>query len=290
MVIWKFWIIMRDHKPTTPSRRHMTTPSYRERLTADSPHKKLTKGFRRGSGRNNLGRITTRHVGGGHKRRFRDIDFRYDKKNIPAKVETIEYDPNRSGFIALICFADGERRYILAPRTLEVGDELLFAEDAPQTPGNRMPLSEIPVGTFVYNIELNPGGGAKLARSAGNAAEVIARDKKYVTLKMPSTEVRKVPANAWASIGEVSNSEHKLRVIGKAGRNRWLGKRPTVRGSAMNAVDHPMGGGEGRGGRGHRHQKTKWGKRVGKGQKTRPTKKYSDKLIVSRRKKKKRKK
>ena len=235
-------------------------------------------------GRNSAGRIAVRHKGGGNKRRYRQIDFAYNKRDIPATVETVEYDPNRSGFIGLVCYKDGERRYVLLPRQTRVGDTILTSEKAPARVGNRLPLKKVGVGTFVYNVELKPEGGAKLARSAGNYAEVIAQDAGYTHLKMPSTEIRKVPDKAWASIGEVSNEEHRLVVIGKAGRSRWLGKRPTVRGSAMNAVDHPHGGGEGRAGRGHRRARSKWGKPTGKGQKTRRAKKYSRNLIIKRRK------
>lgn len=275
---------MKKHKPTTPGRRGMSTVSYRKKLTAKKPNKKLTKGFRRGSGRNAFGRLTTRSRGGGHKRKFREIDFKYDKVDIPATIETLEYDPNRSGFIALVCYSDGERRYILAPQSVAVGDTVITSENADFKPGNRLPLAKIPVGTFVYNVEIKPGNGAKLARSAGNYAEVVAHDAGYVQLKMPSSEIRKVPEQAMASIGEVSNSEHKLVNLGKAGRSRWMGVRPKVRGSAMNPVDHPYGGGEGRSGRGHRRSRTKHGKLTGKGHKTRRPKKYSNRLIVSRRK------
>jgi len=276
--------IMKKYKPTTASRRHMTVLPYKKLLSGEKkPFKKLTTGFNRGVGRNADGRITMRHRGGGHKRKFREIDFKYNKLNIPAVVETIEYDPNRSGFIALILFADGERRYILAPKSVSVGDSLMFGETADLKPGNRTQLSNIPIGTFVYNVEIKEGNGAKIARSAGNYAEVSARDGGYVNLKMPSKEIRKVSEKAWASIGEVGNSEHKLITLGKAGRSRWLGRRPTVRGSAMNPVDHPYGGGEGRGGRGMRRAKTKWGKPAGKRQKTRNPNKYSNKLIVKRR-------
>ena len=274
---------MKTYKPTTPGQRGMTRVSLKK-LTASSPFKKLTYGKKRSVGRNSQGRITTRHKGGGHKRLYRDIDFLFNKRDIPAKIESTEYDPNRSGFIALVLYADGERRYMLLPQTLEVGDQVVVSEKAPLKPGNRLRMKNIPVGTFVYNIELKPEGGAKLARSAGNYAEVIGQDAGYTLLKMPSSEVRKVLETAWASIGEVSNEEHKLVNIGKAGRNRWLGKRPTVRGAAMNAVDHPHGGGEGKAGRGHRRQRTKWGKPAGKGQKTRKSKKYSNTLIVRRRK------
>jgi len=274
---------MRTYKPTTPGQRGMSVPSYKKTLTASRPHKKLTRGVKRSVGRNSAGRITVRHKGGGHKRRFRAIDFRYDKHDMPARIETVEYDPNRSGFIGLICYPDGERRYVLLPREVRVGGEVLVSEKAPRKPGNRLPLKNIPVGTFVYNIELKPGNGAKIARSAGNYAEVIAHDAGYAQLKMPSSEVRKVPDGSWASIGEVSNEEHRLVRIGKAGRSRHLGRRPTVRGAAMNAVDHPHGGGEGKAGRGHRRARSKWGKPIGKGQKTRKAKKYSNALILQRR-------
>ncbi len=235
-------------------------------------------------GRNGFGRITVRHKGGGNKNLFRQVDFAMLKFDIPARVESIEYDPLRTAFIALICFKDGERRYIVAPKSLKVGDTVTFGETASITPGNRLPLKKIPVGTFVYNVELQPKGGAKIARSAGNYVELIANDLGYAYLKMPSSEVRKVPEMSFASIGEVSNSEHKLRNEGKAGRNRWKGIRPTVRGSVMNPVDHPHGGGEGRQGRGLRRAKSLWGKPTGKGQKTRTPKKYSNVFIVSRRK------
>ena len=275
---------MRRLKPRTPGQRGSSFVSYKRKLTAKYPHKKLTSGFKRSVGRNSAGRITTRHKGGGHKRRFRDIDFKYNKRGIPARVETIEYDPNRSGFIALLCYSDGERRYILAPQSIAVGDTLLASPEAQIKPGNRLPLSEIPVGTFVYNIEIKPDSGAKFARSAGNYAEVIAHDAGFAQLKMPSSEIRKVSDKGWASIGEVSNEEHRLVVLGKAGRSRHLGRRPTVRGAAMNAVDHPHGGGEGKAGRGHKRARSKWGKPTGKGQKTRKPKKYSNVLIIRRRK------
>ena len=274
---------MKKFKPTTPSNRHTAIVTYRGVLTASEPMKALTTGFRRGSGRNAFGRITTRHKGGGHKRSFRQIDFRLDKVGIPAKIETIEYDPNRSGFIGVVCYADGERRYNLLPQTVKVGDTILIAEDAPLKPGNRLVLRKVPVGTFVYNIELQPNGGARIARSAGNYAEVVANNAGQTHLKMPSGEIRKVSENAWASVGAVSNEEYKHRNIGKAGRSRWLGIRPTVRGTAMNPVDHPYGGGEGRQGRGTKRPKTYYGKVTG-GRKTRSPKKYSNTLIVARRK------
>ena len=263
----------------------MTGINYREKLSgAKKPHKALTRGGKQAHGRNAHGRITTRHKGGGHKRRYRLVDFKMDKRDIPAKVESIEYDPYRSAFIALVCYADGERRYILAGRETKVGDTFLVSEQAPVKPGNRLPLARMPVGTFVYNIETRPGAGGVLVRSAGMHAEVVAQDAGYTQLKMPSSEMRKVFSGAWATVGEVSNEEHRLVTIGKAGRARWLSRRPVVRGSAMNPVDHPYGGGEGRAPRGTRRAKTKWGKPAGKGQKTRRPKKYSNKLIVARRK------
>jgi large subunit ribosomal protein L2 len=274
---------MKKYKPTTPSRRNMQTVNYKEYLTASKPNKALTTGFKRSMGRNNQGRITTRHKGGGNKRLFREIDFKYNKINIPAKIETIEYDPNRSGFIALVVYNDGERRYILAPKNAKVDDKFIVSEDAPINAGNRIMLKNIPVGTFVYNVEIKPEGGAKLVRSAGNYAQVIANDQGYTLLKMPSSEVRKVPEKCFATIGEVSNPENKLRKYGKAGRSRWKGIRPTVRGSAMNPVDHPYGGGEGAQGRGTRRPKTFTGKVTG-GRRTRTPKKYSNYLVVSRRK------
>lgn len=262
----------------------MTVINYRGVIGKKKAHKKLTKGFRRGSGRNAHGRITTRHKGGGHKRRYRDIDFTCNKHDIPMRVESLEYDPNRSGFIALVVYKDGERRYVLAPKNAKEGDTYLVSEKASVKPGNRLPLVKIPVGTFVYNVALKPGAPARLVRSAGSYAEIVAQDAGYTHLKMPSTEVRKVIGSAWATVGEVSNPHAKLVNIGKAGRARHMGRRPTVRGAAMNPVDHPHGGGEGRAGRGHRRQRTKWGKPAGKGQKTRKPKKYSNALIVSRRK------
>lgn len=275
---------MKHHKPTTAGRRGSSTIDYGKLLTARKPHKPLVGGNHRTVGRNAYGRLTTRSRGGGHKRLCRDIDFQYTKRDIPAKVETLEYDPNRTGFIALVCYADGERRYILAPKSLTVGSTLLVSEKAPIAPGNRLPLAKIPVGTFVYNAEIKPGSGAKLVRSAGSFAEVIAHDAGYALLKMPSSEVRRVLETGWASVGEVSNSENKLVNLGKAGRSRWLGVRPKVRGTAMNPVDHPHGGGEGRQGRGHRRARTRHGKPTGKGHKTRTPKKYSNYLIISRRK------
>jgi large subunit ribosomal protein L2 len=275
---------MKTYKPTTPSKRHQTTVSYRGVLSGAKPTKSLTHGFKRDVGRNSQGRITVRHKGGGHKRSYRDVDFMYDKQEIPAKITSIEYDPNRNAFIGLAVYKDGEKRYVLVPKAIKVGDAFIVSPKAPLTPGNRLPLKVIPVGTFVYNVELKPGNGSKLIRSAGVFGQVVANDGGYTNIKMPSTEVRKVSENCFACIGEVSNSEYKLQNFGKAGRSRWKGIRPTVRGSAMNPVDHPYGGGEGAQGRGLRRAKTMWGKPSGKGQKTRTPKKYSNMFIVSRRK------
>ena len=276
---------MKSYRPFTPSRRGTTGVDYRQVLTVAKPAKTLTRGGKRSVGRNNVGRITVRHKGGGHKRLYRLIDFKYDKVGVPARVETIEYDPNRSGFIGLVLYRDGERRYVLLPKGIAVGDEFLIGNEAPLKPGNRLPLKKIPVGAFVYNIELAPQGGAKLVRSAGSFAQVLSNDAGYTTVRLPSTETRRINENCWASIGAVSNEEQKLVKIGKAGRARWLGIRPTVRGSAMTPVDHPYGGGEGRQGRGTRRPKTLWGKVTG-GRKTRRAKKYSNVFIVSRRSKK----
>ncbi len=273
---------MKTYKPTTPSRRNMTTVTYRGVLTTNDPYKPLTKGFRRGSGRNAYGRITSQHRGGGHKRSYRDIDFAYDKKDVPAKLQTIEYDPNRSGFIALVAYADGEKRYVLVPQSMKVGDTFIVAEKADLEVGNRLALKNIPVGTFVFNVELKLRAGAKLVRSAGTYAQVVAHDNGYTSIKLPSTEVRKVVDTCYASIGEVSNEEYRLRNIGKAGRSRHLGIRPKTRAMAKNPVDHPYGGGEGAQPRGTRRPKTKQGKTTG-GHKTRAPKKYSNVHIVSRR-------
>ncbi len=275
---------MKRFKPTSPSRRNMTSIDYGTVITTSEPTKSLTRGFKRANGRNNSGIITTRHKGGGHKRLFRDIDFTYDKVDVPYKIMTVEYDPNRSGFIGLAQYRDGAKRYVLLPKGVNVGDTLHTSETAEVKVGNRLPLRNITVGTFVYNVEVKPKGGAKLARSAGNFIEVVAKDAGMVDLKMPSSEVRKVLDTAWASVGEVSNDENRLVNLGKAGRSRWLGIRPTVRGTAQNPVDHPYGGGEGRQGRGRRRAISVYGKPTGKGQKSRTPKKYSNKFIVSRRK------
>lgn len=275
---------MKRYRPTTKSRRGMTTISFGDFVTVNEPHKSLTHGFRRKMGRNHHGKITTRHKGGGHKRLFREIDFTYNKIDVPYTIKTVEYDPNRSGFIGLAQYRDGEKKYVLLPSSVKVGDVLVTSENAEPKVGNRLQLKNINIGTFVYNVEVKPKGGAKIARSAGNFVEVIAKDAGYVDIKMPSTEVRKVKDTAWASIGDVSNNENRLVNLGKAGRSRWLGIKPTVRGTAMNPVDHPHGGGEGRQGRGRRRAISIYGKPTGKGQKSRTPKKYSNKFIVSRRK------
>ena len=275
---------IKQYKPTTPGQRGMTRINYREVLSGHKPEKSLLRGAKRMGGRNSHGRITVRHQGGGHKQKYRAVDFQFNKKNIPARIASIEYDPFRTAFIGLAIYADGEKRYVVLPQKTKVGDTFLVSETAPLTLGNRLPLSKIPVGTFVYNIELKPGAGARIGRSAGNFCEVVAQDAGYTHLKLPSTEVRRVVDTCWASVGEVSNEEHRLVNIGKAGRSRWMGVRPTVRGTAMNPVDHPHGGGEGRQGRGLRRAKSMWGKPTGKGQKSRRPKKYSNVFIVSRRK------
>ena len=235
-------------------------------------------------GRNHHGKITTRHKGGGHKRLYREIDWKYDKLDVPYTIKSVEYDPNRSGFIGLAQYKDGEKRYVLLPRTIKVGEVCITGENVEAKVGNRLPLRNINIGTFVYNVELKPKGGAKLARSAGNFVEVIAKDAGMVDVKLPSSEVRKIKETAFASIGDVSNNENRLVNLGKAGRSRWFGIRPTVRGTAMNPVDHPYGGGEGRQGRGRKRSISVYGKPTGKGQKSRTPKKYSNKFIVSRRK------
>jgi large subunit ribosomal protein L2 len=277
---------MKTYKPVTPGRRGMTVVSYRDHLTTtkNRPHKALTRGKRSTGGRNAQGRTTNFYQGNGVKRKYRDIDFTYAKKDMEARVESVEYDPFRTAFVALVCYKDGTRAYIVAPKGMKANDTFIVSEDARVKMGNRLPLRKIPIGTFVYNVELKPNAGGRIARSAGNYAEVVAQDAGYTLLKMPSTEVRKVLDTCWASIGGASNDEHHLTNLGKAGRSRWMGLRPKNRGSARNAVDHPHGGGEGRMGRGHRRSRTVHGRPTGKGQKTRRPKKYSNIHIVSRRK------
>jgi large subunit ribosomal protein L2 len=271
---------IRKLKPTSAGRRAQTVLAFDE-ITRTTPEKSLTCGFAKKSGRNNNGRITSRRRGGGNKSLYRLIDFKRNKLDVPANVASIEYDPNRSARIALLHYADGEKRYILCPVGISVGDQLLAGEKADIKPGNALPLARIPLGTLVHNIELYPGRGGQLARSAGSYAQVIAKEDKYALLRLPSGEVRKVLAVNTATVGQVGNIEHENVSIGKAGRNRWLGKRPKVRGVAMNPVDHPLGGGEGRSS-GGRHPVTPWGKPT-KGYKTRAPKKSSSKLIVKRR-------
>ena len=266
-------------KPYTPSRRFMTVSDFAE-ITKTEPEKSLTVGFVRGTGRNNQGRITCRHKGGGHKRRYRIIDFRRDKIGVPAKVVAIEYDPNRSARIALLVYADGEKRYILWPEGLKVGDTVVAGPDAEIKVGNALPLRHIPVGTIVHNVELKPGKGGQLARAAGSFAQLMGKVGDYAQLRLPSGELRLVHLDCMATVGQVGNLDHENIVLGKAGRSRWLGIRPTVRGTAMNPVDHPHGGGEGR--TFGKHPVTPWG-RPTKGYKTRRAKKYSDKFIIKRR-------
>ncbi len=253
-------------------------------LTKKKPEKRLLRPLKKKAGRNRAGRITVRHRGGGAKRRYRVVEFGQEKKDMPATVEALEYDPNRTAFLALLSYKDGEKKYILAPQGLKVGDKVVFAEKAPLKIGNRLRIKRVPVGTMVYNIELVPDRGGKIVRSAGTAAQVMAQEGKYTLLKMPSGEMRKVLAECFASIGEVSNPEHRFQQLGKAGRSRLRGRRPQVRGSAMTPVAHPHGGGEGKAPIGLKYPKTPWGKPA-LGVKTRK-KKWTDKLIVQRRKKK----
>ena len=272
---------IRQLKPTSPGRRNMSVAGFEE-ITAKRPEKSLTVGLRKKAGRNHYGRITMRRRGGGHKRLYRLIDFKRNKMDVGAVVLSIEYDPNRTSRIALVQYEDGEKRYIIAPVGIKVGDPVISSEKADIKPGNALPMSRIPVGTLIHNIELNPGKGGQFCRSAGTYAQLVAKEGKYVLLRMPSSEVRKVLATCMASIGQVGNIQHENLTIGKAGRSRWLGRRPKVRGVAMNPVDHPLGGGEGRSS-GGRHPVTPWGVPT-KGYKTRDPKKASSKLIVSRRK------
>jgi large subunit ribosomal protein L2 len=266
-------------KPTSPGRRHVVSV-VTEELHKGAPHKPLLEKQSKSGGRNNNGRITTRHIGGGHKQHYRLIDFKRIKDGIAAEVERIEYDPNRTAHIALLKYADGERRYIVAPRGVKAGDQLMSGDSAPIKAGNCLPLRNIPVGSVVHCIELKPGKGAQLARSAGASVQVVAREGRHATLRLRSGEMRKVLTECRATVGEVSNSEHSLRKLGKAGAARWRGVRPTVRGVAMNPVDHPHGGGEGRTS-GGRHPVSPWGTPT-KGYKTRKNKR-TDKLIVRRR-------
>ena len=272
---------IKKYTPYTPSRRNMTGLDFTE-ITKNAPEKSLTVSLKKNSGRNNQGKITVRHHGGGSRRKYRIIDFKRNKDNIPATVLSIEYDPNRTANIALICYADGQKAYILAPQGLKVGQKIMNGEHAEARLGNCLPLSLIPIGTEVHNVELYPGAGAQMVRSAGVAAQLMAKEGKYATLRLPSGEMRMVPINCRATIGVVGNGEHSLVNIGKAGRKRHMGIRPTVRGSVMNPNDHPHGGGEGRAPVGRPGPCTPWGKPA-LGLKTRSKKKASNKLIVRRR-------
>ena len=272
---------IRTYKPTTPSRRHMTNATFEE-ITCTTPEKSLLVNLSKTGGRNNTGAITTRHIGGGHKRRYRLVDFKRNKDDIIGIVATIEYDPNRSANIALINYVDGEKRYILAPKGLEVGMTVISGENVDIKVGNTLPLANIPEGTLVHNIELKPGKGGQLIRSAGVSAQILGKEDKYVLIRLASGEVRKILGVCRATIGTVGNEDHGLVSLGKAGRNRWKGVRPTVRGSVMNPNDHPHGGGEGKCPVGRDAPRTPWGKRA-LGVKTRNTKKASSKYIVRRR-------
>ena len=269
---------IRKLKPVTPTQRFRTVADFSE-ITTSTPEKSLLEPLKKNGGRNNRGRITVRHRGGGHKRRYRIIDFKRNKHDVPAKVVSIEYDPNRSARICLLQYVDGEKRYILWPKGVQVGDQILAGQKTPFNAGNALPLESIPLGTLVHNIELNIGKGGQMARSAGSFAQVMAKEGEYVTLRLPSGEVRMVHKRCYATIGEVGNAEHENVVSGKAGRTRWLGRRPTVRGVAMNPVDHPHGGGEGKTS-GGRHPVSPWGKPEGR---TRNKNKPSQKLLVRRR-------
>jgi large subunit ribosomal protein L2 len=273
---------IKSYKPTSPGRRFTTTGDTSE-LSATKPNKKLTTGKKRSSGRNSDGHVTSRHRGRGHKRRYRVVDFKRDKFDVPAKVATVEYDPNRSARIALLHYADGEKRYILAPVGLNIGDTVVAGERVDVRPANTMPLKNIPLGTLVHNVELKPGRGGQMVRSAGTSAQIMAKEGKYTTLRMPSGEMRMVLSECLATIGQVGNTDHSNLSLGKAGRSRWLGIRPQTRGTAMNPVDHPHGGGEGR--NKGRQPVSPWGWQT-KGYKTRKRKKASDRLIVARRRKK----
>ena len=274
---------IKKYKPTSNGRRNMTASDFAE-ITTDKPEKSLLAPLHRKGGRNNQGKLTVRHQGGGHKRQYRVIDFKRTKDGIPGRVATIEYDPNRSANIALINYVDGEKRYILAPKNLVVGMEVMSGPEADIKIGNALPLANIPVGTVIHNIELKPGKGGQLVRSAGTSAQVLGKEGKYVLIRLNSGEVRMILAECRATVGQVGNEQHELINIGKAGRSRWLGKRPTVRGSVMNPNDHPHGGGEGRAPIGRKSPMTPWGKPT-LGYKTRKKKNKSDKFIVRRRKK-----
>jgi large subunit ribosomal protein L2 len=272
---------VKGFKPTSPGRRFQTVSDFAE-ITTDKPEKSLLAPLKKTGGRNSYGRVTARHIGGGHKRRYRIIDFKRNKRSIPAKVFSVEYDPNRTSRIALLQYADGEKRYIIAPEGIRVGDEIVAGENAEIRPGNALPIKKIPIGTLIHNVELKIGKGGQMIRSAGSSGQLAAKENKYAHIKMPSGELRLVNVECYATVGQVGNADHSNISIGKAGRKRWLGKRPKVRGVAMNPVDHPMGGGEGRSS-GGRHPCTPWGKPT-KGYRTRKNK-NTDKFIVRRRNK-----
>lgn len=272
---------IRKLKPTTPGQRHKVIGAF-DKITANAPEKSLVIGKKRTGGRNNTGKMTMRYIGGGHKKRYRFIDFKRRKDGIPAAVKSIEYDPNRSSRIALLFYADGEKTYIVAPDGLQVGQTVMSGESAAPEVGNALPMAIIPVGTVIHNIELRPGQGAKLVRAAGVFAQLTSREGAYVVVKMPSGETRRILSSCKATIGSVGNSDHALERSGKAGRSRWLGRRPHNRGVVMNPVDHPMGGGEGRASGGHPRSRTGL---YAKGLKTRSQKKHSSKYIIERRKK-----
>ena len=274
---------LKKFRPTTPGQRYKTVSDFAE-ITTDKPEKSLLRPLSKSGGRDNQGHVSSRHRGGGHKRKYRVIDFRRDKRGIPARVATIEYDPNRSARIALLVYADGEKRYILAPNGLAVGTNIVAGPDSDIQVGNALPLKNIPLGTVVHNLEMTPGKGGQVARGAGAAATLVAKEGAYAQVKMPSGEVRLFHSDCYCTIGQVGNLDHENVVIGKAGRSRWLGRRGRVRGVAMNPVDHPHGGGEGRTS-GGRHPTTPWGKPT-KGYKTRKKKNRSDRMIVRRRNKK----
>ena len=274
---------LKKYKPTSPGRRFQTVSDFAE-ITSTTPEKSLLEPLPKKGGRNNNGRITTRHQGGGHKRRYRKIDFKRNKDSVPAKVATIEYDPNRSARIALLHYADGEKRYILSPKGLKVGDKIVNGPEADIKPGNALPLDNIPTGTVIHAVELQPSGGAAMARSAGTSIQLVGKEDGYAILRMPSSEMRRVLVSCRATIGEVGNSDHGNISIGKAGRARWKGVRPTVRGTAMNPVDHPHGGGEGKNKTAGRHPVSPWGVPT-KGHRTRKKGKSSDRLIIRRRSK-----
>jgi len=273
---------IKTFKPTSPGRRQMSVSTFEE-ITATKPEKSLLEPLHRKAGRNNQGKITTRHKGGGHKRKYRIIDFKRNKDGIPGKVATIEYDPNRTAYIALINYVDGEKRYIIAPKGLKVGDVIESGPQADIKVGNALPLEYIPVGTIIHNIELQPGKGGQLVRAAGTEAQLLGKEGRYVVVRLASGEMRRILGACRATIGSVSNEDHELVKIGKAGRSRWLGRRPTVRGSVMNPVDHPHGGGEGKAPIGRKSPMTPWGKPA-LGLKTRNKKKASNKYIIRRRK------